>query len=45
MNRLISLFYDSILDDRPAPIEYGEILRVSAMMDEIFSQVYAGDGK
>jgi predicted dehydrogenase len=42
MNRLISLFYDSILNDRPVPILYSEILRVSSLMDEIFAQVYPG---
>lgn len=42
MNCLISLFYDSILNNRPVPIAYGEILRVASMMDEIFAQVYPG---
>jgi len=45
MNRLISLFYDSILKDGPAPIPYGEILRVSSLMDEIFAQVYPGGAR
>ena len=40
MNRLMSLFYDSILHDTPVPIPYTEILRVSQIMDEIFAQVY-----
>lgn len=39
LNQLISLFYDSILSDTPAPIPYRDILRVSAMMDEIFRQI------
>ena len=42
MNRLISLFYDSILNGAPVPIAYSEILRVSSLMDEIFAQVYPG---
>ena len=29
MNRLLSLFYESILHDTPVPIPYPEILRVS----------------
>ncbi|HXY13187.1 MAG TPA: Gfo/Idh/MocA family oxidoreductase [Terriglobales bacterium] len=40
MNRLLSLFYESILHDTPVPIPYEEILRVSQIMDEIFTQVY-----
>jgi predicted dehydrogenase len=40
MNRLISLFYDSILHDTKVPIPYPEILRVSEIMDEISAQVY-----
>jgi len=40
MNRLISLFYESILHDTPVPISYAEILRVSQIMDEISAQVY-----
>lgn len=40
MNRLLSLFYESILHDTPVPIPYPEILRVSRIMDEISSQVY-----
>jgi hypothetical protein len=34
------LFYESILQDGPVPIPYGEILRVSEIMDEISAQVY-----
>jgi predicted dehydrogenase len=41
MNRLISQFYQSVLHDTPVPIPYAEILRVSQIMDEISSQVYA----
>jgi len=40
LNRLISLFYQSILSDMPVPIPYTEILRVSEIMDEISAQVY-----
>jgi predicted dehydrogenase len=45
MNRLISLFYDSILNNRPVPIAYDEILRVSSIMDEVFAQVYPGSAQ
>jgi len=40
MNRLLSLFYESILRDTSVPIPYSEILRVSQIMDEISAQVY-----
>ena len=40
LNRLLSLFYQSILRDTPVPIPYAEILRVSEIMDEISAQVY-----
>jgi predicted dehydrogenase len=40
MNRLFSLFYESIVHDSPVPISYAEILRVSQIMDEISAQVY-----
>jgi len=40
MNRLFSLFYDSVLQDAPLPISYSEMLRVSELMDEIIQQVY-----
>ena len=40
MRRLLSEFYLSIERDSPLPIAYGEILRVSAMMERIFEQVY-----
>jgi predicted dehydrogenase len=40
MRRLLEEFYLSIEKDSPPPIDYGEILRVSAMMDRIFEQVY-----
>ena len=40
LNRLLSLFYESILHDTQVPITYAEILRVSEIMDEISAQVY-----
>jgi predicted dehydrogenase len=40
MRRLLSEFYLSIEKDSPPPIPYEEILRVSAMMERIFRQVY-----
>ena len=40
LNRLLSLFYESILHDTPVPIPYTEIMRVSEIMDEISAQVY-----
>jgi hypothetical protein len=40
MRRLLSEFYLSIERDSPPPIAYNEILRVSAMMERIFAQVY-----
>jgi predicted dehydrogenase len=43
MNRLLSAFYDSILRNSAVPISYAEILRVSTIMDEIFTQVYPED--
>ena len=41
MRRLMSLFFDSIVDNGPVPIAYRDILRISNMMDEIFRQVSA----
>jgi predicted dehydrogenase len=40
MRTLLTDFYLSIERDTEPPIAYREILRVSAMMDEIFQQVY-----
>ncbi len=40
LNRLLSLFYESILHDTPVPIPYPGILRVSQIIDEISAQVY-----
>jgi predicted dehydrogenase len=40
MRQLLTEFYLSIERNSDPPIAYSEILRVSAMMDEIFRQVY-----
>jgi predicted dehydrogenase len=40
MRTLLTDFYRSIEQDTEPPIAYREILRVSALMDEIFQQVY-----
>jgi len=40
MRRLLSEFYLSIERDSPPPIAFDQILRVSAMMERIFEQVY-----
>jgi predicted dehydrogenase len=40
MRRLLSDFYLSIENDTPPPLDYGEILRVSSIMERIFEQVY-----
>lgn len=42
MNRLMKMFYESILYETPVPIPYGEIRRMAAITDEIFSQVKQG---
>ena len=42
MNRLISLFYDSIIKGTPVPIPYEEISRISSINDEIFKQLNQG---
>jgi predicted dehydrogenase len=39
MKHLIESFYKSIQDNLPVPIPYHEILRTSAIMDAIFSQL------
>ncbi len=41
LNHLIAAFYRSILEDRPAPLSDRDMLRVSALMDEIFRQLAA----
>ncbi len=45
LNRLLRLYYRSILDGGPPPISGREILRVSAAMEEVFRQVALGQGK
>ena len=40
MRQLLSEFYRSIEADSPPPIPYRDILRVSAMMETIFRQIY-----
>ncbi|MBV8206216.1 MAG: Gfo/Idh/MocA family oxidoreductase [Acidobacteria bacterium] len=40
MRLLFSMFYQSILQEAPLPIPYSEMLRVAALMDEVFAQVY-----
>jgi hypothetical protein len=40
MRRLLTEFYLSIEQDSAPPISYDEILRVSAIMERIFDQVY-----
>ncbi len=44
LNYLFQAFYRSILDGTPPPIPYRDILRVSAMLDDIFQQLDAGRG-
>jgi predicted dehydrogenase len=41
MNKLLTLFYDSIRKGGDVPIPYDEIIRLSALMDEIRRQVNA----
>jgi len=45
LNRLISMFYDSILDGAPLPISTRDMLRVSSWMDRIFAEIGAGRGR
>jgi predicted dehydrogenase len=40
MRQLLTEFYQCIEKDTPPPIAYRDILRVSAMMERIFDQVY-----
>jgi len=40
LNRLIVLFYESIIRDLKPPVPYRDILRVSRMTDEIIAQVF-----
>jgi predicted dehydrogenase len=45
LERLMTLFYASILDDTPPPIAHRDILRLSAWIDEIVGQVGATRGR
>jgi hypothetical protein len=38
MKTLLVKFYRSILDDSPPPIPYRDMVRLAAMLDEIFRQ-------
>jgi predicted dehydrogenase len=44
LNHLFRGFYRSILDDGPPPIAYRDILRISAMLDDIFRQLQPRQG-
>ncbi len=37
MHRLIGKFYEAILENKEPPIAYGQILKVTAILDEIFA--------
>jgi predicted dehydrogenase len=39
LNRLLSLFYQSIIDGSEPPIPYNEILRISRLMDRILDDI------
>jgi hypothetical protein len=39
LKTLIELFYNSIVNNAPLPLSYGEILLTSKIMDDIFSQI------
>jgi hypothetical protein len=40
MRTLLTEFYQCIENDTEPPIAYRDILRVSALMEQIFAQVY-----
>ncbi|MDX1983196.1 MAG: Gfo/Idh/MocA family oxidoreductase [Bryobacteraceae bacterium] len=42
MHTLIARFYDSILHDLPVPYAYRDIIRVSRLLDQIFSRIEQG---
>ena len=44
LNRLLTLYYESILNDTPPPIAYRDILWVARVMEEIFQQINREDG-
>lgn len=39
LNKLIAMYYESILHDRPPPISHRDILRISAWSEEIYRQI------
>lgn len=43
MNKLLKLFYNCIQNDSAPPISYFEILSVSALIDDIFEQLYGSN--
>lgn len=43
MHHLIDRFYDAVRNDAPLPIPYEEMRRMSAVLDEIFRQINAGE--
>ena len=44
MSRLFAMFYESIVTGGPPPIPYRDILRIAAIMDEVFRQVPQNGG-
>ena len=44
LNRLIGLFYRSIIQDGPLPISQRDILRIARMIDEVVRQINADPG-
>ena len=44
LNHLFRAYYECIRDDGAPPIPYRDILRVSAMLDDIFEQVKKQQG-
>jgi predicted dehydrogenase len=45
MNRLFTLFYDAVLSGGPLPVPYGEVRRVTTLMDEIFQRCREDEGR
>lgn len=45
MNRLFGMFYESIRTGAPPPIPYRDILRIAAIMDEVWRQVPQGGAR
>jgi len=42
LNRLFTMFYESIRNGSPLPIAYRDILRIALWMDRIFAQIGQG---